>query len=157
MVSYQWVLGLQCIQYPIPLQSICICNHLTVLSITEKTYQQLCLIKVDHGCSTTQSKSLMVRSMRSTTHHCTIDEAKKRYIKPHHVHIGSLPAYFFLNYVLNGKGSDLCQKHLTNCPKSNCLYGDDGWKLFGCFAYIQCPNLIHYFGSLLILPSINVG
>ncbi len=33
---------------------------------------------------------------------CITDEAMKRYIKPHHVHIGSLLAYFFLNYAVNG-------------------------------------------------------
>ncbi len=32
-----------------------------------------------------------------------IDEALKRYIIPHHVHIGSHLAYFFLNYVYIGK------------------------------------------------------
>ncbi len=31
-----------------------------------------------------------------------IDEALKRYIIPHHVHIGSHLAYFFLNYVYIG-------------------------------------------------------
>ncbi len=40
--------------------------------------------------------------MRSTMHHsrCT----KMPIIKPHHIHIGGLLAYFFLNYnyVLNG-------------------------------------------------------
>ena len=32
-----------------------------------------------------------------------LDGAMRRFIKPHHPHIGSLLAYFFLNYVLNGK------------------------------------------------------
>ncbi len=30
---------------------------------------------------------------------CIIDEAMKRYIENHHVHIGSLCTYFFLNYI----------------------------------------------------------
>ena len=33
---------------------------------------------------------------------CIIDEAMKRYIEHHHVHIGSLFTYFFLNYVFIG-------------------------------------------------------
>ncbi len=33
---------------------------------------------------------------------CIIDEAMKRYIIPHHIHIGSHLAYFFLTYVFNG-------------------------------------------------------
>ncbi len=35
-----------------------------------------------------------------------IDEAMKRYIKPHQAHIGSLLAYFFVNYVLNGEAGN---------------------------------------------------
>ena len=33
---------------------------------------------------------------------CILDEGIKNCIKPRHVHIDSLLAYFFLNYVLNG-------------------------------------------------------
>ena len=46
--------------------------------------------------------------MRSTMHQCIasllciMDEAMKCCIKPHHVHIDSLPSYFYLNYVFNG-------------------------------------------------------
>ncbi len=43
-----------------------------------------------------------------------IDEAMKRNIKLHHVHIDSLLAHFFLNYVLNGSlkgyGSEFSKK-----------------------------------------------
>ncbi len=41
------------------------------------------------------------------------DEALKRYIIPHHVHIGSHLAYFFLNYVDIGTQSAPCQILIT--------------------------------------------
>ena len=58
-----------------------------------------------HVKSTTQCQSRRDQwSMTSLL--CIIDKAMKRCVKPHHVHISRLLAYFYLNCVLNG--NDLC-------------------------------------------------
>ncbi len=60
---------------------------------------------------------------------CIIDEALKRYMNPHHVHIGSLFTYSYLNYVFNGKMTVLFAFAKYMLQVNDCIWlqaGNDG-------------------------------